>query len=1036
MIPLLQLLFFISSLSLVRSIIWDIEITDFISIQNMNKGIYYEITIEFKTEDEPESNPYPHPAIKLKTNQNAIRTSEEVYNIDLSKENSIQILIGSICDTEVTQATISFVVDKDLNDFNSIEYTIHLISNPFQLAPSLSSLTLSKGEYGIAFLTDYPKNIERIEINLKNTNQALSFEPLTLPIYNPKIPKSKLNSKYYRSNADTIEASTTIEVSLALPSKCFTLTTSSFELQLGINTIKDTTKKLVFFKYTIPYLSALQITPYDYIIPSMLYCALISINFRLPSESDILNQDYNKNNSTLQYFQFFLYEELKEPSITFSNLNKLEKYHLRCIYQNTAIDKSQLTTSTFTSSKHLSILPRVPPASYCVTWFVEKPLDKEEFDKALMNNCNDALINLIPLSRNGCLECLKRSDTEGDELFDLKPDSVMTSICIGSNPTCSTPSLEQDMLTYADYFYKMGENELILELTTEIKVKFSQPVFVENSTASIPRSFTIKEDAHTEQNYNFTFYHLYSLPSNCTLEFNSINKEMKHIPKLEFKLKMGEKKSLGLLIPSLSYDDDVYRIQGYCKFYPNFAYSSSLIEFESDYITHNVTIDCNETPYVSRCIAIDYLPEPQLKTMNPKMNVAGMISSFKHSPLQVMQNFYNFNIQEYIKEKEVITVLKMTQAFFELMIYMDCNKHLFNSCRSTKKMISREVVPKLSIYFPQGVFIQPNFEIEARAKLFIMGLMYSTMNIDSYQNETSREMINYISSVLNESASLIETLDVSIKNQTEEYMTEAHIDMMNMYYTIVDNVINFIEYLQRDGNLLLDQSKYSIINSDDIILQFKYSINGIISTVFKYLPETTKVIRSNYDLYLYTLPADKHSDHIIEMGNVVITLPINTIATKTNAKYVSIIVYKSKHPLLAFNNTNVFGNHKVGVNFYDRDYKPIPLNDLPEMGIELEFKLENAKTHFAYCYYLNNWNITGADISVTRYNDKNTSSNLIPWITVIAVVVSIILIVIIVFNVIYVIKKKKEKEENINSLSQFNINEPMVDDGSSEAAIE
>lgn len=317
----------------------------------MEKGLFYDVTVIFNFQTETHIT---NAEFILNDKNNIFRTSEPIYKVNVSQQLKFQLLLGVICSTQLKTADLEFVpINTDSTGFESTIYSI-TIEDPkikTKLSLNISSPTITKGEYGIAYLSEYPLNVDDVLIKLNSSNPSLGFDMLfTIPTYNPKVLSNKIYGKYWlKPDEPNQESSSTVEISFAIEAnlQCFELLNDSFTLNFGENALQDTKEKTVDFKYEISETDVLTINIGNYIIPSNLFCVLTSKKLKDPTESDLINQDYYHllDNSTTRYFKTFLYQTMRTLTFSFDHLTIEEDYKLCCVLQNSAHDQSLLTTS-------------------------------------------------------------------------------------------------------------------------------------------------------------------------------------------------------------------------------------------------------------------------------------------------------------------------------------------------------------------------------------------------------------------------------------------------------------------------------------------------------------------------------------------------------------------------------------------------------------------------------------------------------------------------------------------------------------------
>lgn len=924
--------FFLIKLGCVLAL-WTIEILNPSEISIMEKGLFKEMTIEFKPGESTEA--ISNVNFRLEDPFNIFRTTEPIYTINLYKERTITILIGVTCHTDREEGTLAFVpitMTEEVSKSSDYQITIKTNSAKVGLSLSISSPTISKGEYGVVNLMNYPRNVDDLLIEMKSSNQALGFDYFTVPTYNPKVLSQKIYGKYWLRLEQIELSSSILEVSLQEGKKCFELLTSSFTLTIGQNTIQDTRDLKVNLQFQVPALSQLDIILSDYITPSMLYCVLVSTKQAFPTKAEIINQDYYhiNDNSTTRYFKVFLYQTIEKPVFSFKQLNKYEQYKLRCVYRNSAYDESLMSTSSFVSLSSISIL-KTQLHTFCGNWLV-RDLNHLAFEDALMDFCQSN-INSKQYIENGCLTCVKRPT---DGLFNLDTSIVAKSICITSESSCPVANQIEDTQE------KM--NNLIISLDSDKKIEANLGVKIElidiqkEDTLESSDGILIQALSHTPKYYDVSIINTKEGAINCTIEIESQTDFAFKIKTESFILKPNGREVYGFTIPSESYDDDIYSLAVQCRKLLNFDYHSSSVNSEISF-THNATFDCNERPYISRCLSMNYSALPVLSTENPK-HVLDII------PLFIQLNPFNqrdalFVYLQYFRslhtQEDEYQMLNITVLFGEILTYMNCSRSYYNFCRNTKQIIYKEIVSKLRKFFPEGNVhysdedklqaVQISFEV----KLLLIGMYYASMNSDGFFNETSRYMLDYATIVFENAHKLITGIDSLLRPEKDDkYIKELNEDLIMLYEEIYDKLINATEFMQRDDFLFANFTNLSIVNPDDSLFQLKTSISGLIKCVIDIQPTRKALTRKNYNVSIYELPSDitqSYNNHTIEMGTVKVMIPVNVLVG-IGVKYFSVVYYE-KHPMFAINHQSLYETPIVSFILFDQSHNAIDITSLP-----------------------------------------------------------------------------------------------------------
>lgn len=1056
---LIKLLCNLMLVSFVKSA-WELKILNNESIKTMEKGKFYDITIFFS---EPNPKSFPIVTFILGNNQNVFKISKESYTINLIKENRIYTTIGVSCDTELKEAVL-FFIPTSLDKFDSFEYLITL-KDPelFKLSLQVSSPIISKGEYGIVFLKNYPLNVDHIEIGLKSSNALLDIDQYSIPAYNPIVLKNKIYAMYsLKSEGTSTESTITIEVELKSPTKCYSLEANVLSVKIGENTIINTKDQVVGFQLNPSAgISYLEILLTNYLTPSMIYCALVSTKQDFPRKTDIINQDFyhTNDNATSRYFKSFISKTMEAPLFKFDSLNKFESYKLRCVYENSAKDPKLLTSSLFSSSFPISIVPNNSPEAYCATWFLTKLVDKQFMEKAIMKHCEEDLIIRIPLSEYGCLHCVIRS-LEG--IINPEDIELSTSMCLTSLPTCTTINTKEDTDILAEgILFDFSSTEAIQEIF-HTQIEMSKPTIIENFVQSSTNDFIFSSITHTSKLFSFSFAHIKGIPHDCSFELKCENPHIKDLKNETFRLKINEEKRLEFPIPSGEYDDNYYSFKVKCRPMPNLPSHSFKSEFYPLGFSHLKTIDCTNNSHIPQCYKITYLPMPSLMTENPKQDIESDIQEMKKRDFNEQRSILTTALQEYTSLTDEYEILNRTVMLGEIITCIDCISTQYAACRSIKSNITKQILISLRTYYPNGnikktttnTYTHSNDQKETntvyKVKLLLTGIFYATINIDAYTNDTSREILDYTGQLLKNSNELLLLVKEELKEiQNEKYIFNVNSDLINLYTAIVDNTINLTEYMQRDEYVFANHTKYGIVNYDKSIQQFTDSISSLINTTYKYQPKTTYINATNYDMTMNMLPNKINVaiyDFKVNGTNVTLSFPINSLFVFLKSKFIGVIYYK-KSPFISYNSTLNYSTPIVNIKLYgsineNEDLSLIDLKTIEEIPFTVKYAIDKNAVKPHYCYFIKNFTLDTQEMITDQLNSRTPSCEMIKifgdiaigvpdlggkvkffidtWMIVLGVIVLCVLATIVIYLIVFVCQGKK-KAENLIEINQENI---------------
>lgn len=914
------------------------------------------------------------------------------YNIDTSNTNIIETYIGVQCDAEVeteTKKTINFISTNKNFIVKSLK-VININNDKNILKVQLSESVIPFGGYSLLLLSNSIEekkpfyNIETIDITFdieeKINESEIEISPLSIERYEDKettrYPHGHLIYSKQTSSSEDIKQITIVPKYNKL--RCYHLDTDSLVLTLNSSVpFTDPTDHDISFSFDrlAPSTNILSFT--SSVRPSMLYCVIIPSDYKYNdySEDELYNPPHKYDDTKEQYFSLFFSAKQNEndtetetKEIVIQGLNRYYEYKYKCAFINNANQKYNKqkfkTTLIYTFEDYYVDFRKVddflPFDTHCAFFNFKSLSDQTKFHEQLQQKCYNDLVfnnNKQKYSNNGCLQC-------STSLSESSP--LSSSICIYSPTDCTSfTSISKQALD--ESFINFINN---MNTTTKLKSIFNIDLELEEVNLEsdlVPEQYNILVDINGQPSTKIDL--LLANENEYSIKCFLGNDPNSFTDKIILQKKVFD---IPLSVSLPPYTNSLYYIYYNC--FPLSSLNNDELVFHSIsfipvafiHADEKHRLNCEETPFVNKCIQKTVLSQPEAKTPMPEAYLGVKLEEFKTFTLykQIIYIFRSaMNLKTISTGEQIEQFLKEIFGYFIYMQNIDCHSEINELCFEMERWVTKHVVDLLfdEIKIETKIFNdeETGFDKEVIVKLMLEVLFSTGNNGDAFDIESGEQILSFANKMMNDVNIVIQKL-----NETKQYDSET-------YNKIVDDILLL---LTSSSSHLIDMFPFmesqkpktnedigDFIQDNPLLKTYKSSITKML---FHFTQQYSKIAvndyfniinsRNNFDFIISPLYSRIKS---FSFNYINITLPLEYIYKKYNTSastLVTAITLFKKHPLSStIHSSGNFSNYIVSFSIFD-EYNNRTEDDF-ETPIELKYDISvnsSIQKKYKYSYLL------------------------------------------------------------------------------------
>ena len=340
------------------------------------------------------------------------------------------------------------------------------------------------------------------------------------------------------------------------------------------------------------------------------------------------------------------------------------------------------------------------------------------------------------------------------------------------------------------------------------------------------------------------------------------------------------------------------------------------------------TPNCTENPFNIRCINKTIRELPELRTGLPLKVIN--ISEFQTYPTNKQIQYVSkltSSLNITAVESNLVSVL---QDFVNYLIYLqniNCYTEINENCFIMQRYIVNNLFDILidDINITHIILDSNNtekdttFNKEHVAKLALAILFYSGNNADTFDIETSYDILTFSAEMMNRTDEVVSfVLSQNKTSSSDEYLILIE-DVLTLYMNFSSHIIDIVPFFELQINESI--SKYKDFLTDHTLINFKEQITTMLYHYTQYyrheITNENFNIKHSYSNFAFVISPLRSRMSTFTFDYINITLPLEQIYHKYSSSaslvYTVIIVY-NKYPLLSsvYSSGN-FSNYIVSI---------------------------------------------------------------------------------------------------------------------------